>query len=215
MNSLFFSRFIPDSSGSRRGIPEIRLILVGNIGCGKTSTANTLLNESPNPIPALPSRENEVRHGVSEGRHLTIVETPRWYWNGKHIDSSVQSETGMALSLVAPGPHAFLILVPVGQCTGMDSQIPTELERVFGRGALEHSMVVLTCGDYLAGRDHDRYIRMDERELGTLVNECGGRWHVLNNRRLDDRQQVISLLEKVSFINLSHKSIPFFCHFVC
>ncbi|MCJ8729965.1 hypothetical protein PDJAM_G00112400 [Pangasius djambal] len=186
-----------DSSGSHGGIPEMRLILVGNIGCGKTLTADTLLNDSSSISALMPSRLSEVRHGVSEGRHLRVVETPRWYWKGEHIEVSVQRETERALSLVAPGPHAFLILVPVGQFTEMEGRIPTELERVFGRGALEHALVLLTCGDYLTGRDHDRYVKLDEPGLSAMVNECGGRWHVINNRRPEDRQQVISLLEKV------------------
>ncbi|XP_053494045.1 uncharacterized protein LOC128615751 [Ictalurus furcatus] len=186
-----------DSSGGPSNIPELRLILVGSIGCGKTLTADTLLNDSSSISTLIPSRLSEVRRGVSEGRHLRVVETPRWYWKGKHVDVSVQRETERALSLVAPGPHAFLILVPVGQVTEMDNQIPAELERVFGRGALEHSLVLLTCGDYLIGRDHERYMRQDEPRLGQMVNECGGRLHVINNRRPEDRQQVRSLLEKV------------------
>lgn len=198
--SLSLSSTILDSSGSRGGIPEVRLILVGNIGCGKTLTADNLLSDSSSISSLVPSRLSEVRHGVSEGRRLRIVETPRWYWKGEHIDANVQRETEKALSLVAPGPHAFLILVPVGQFTEMESQIPSELERVFGRGALEHSLVLLTCGDYLIGRDHDRYVRLDEPGLSTMINECGGRWHVINNRRPEDRQQVESLLEKVSVL---------------
>ncbi|KAI5108796.1 GTPase IMAP family member 8 isoform X1, partial [Silurus meridionalis] len=177
--------------------PELRLILVGNIGCGKTLTINTLLTDSASISPLVPSRVNEVRCGVSEGRRLKLVETPRWYWKGVHVDLSVQRETERALSLVAPGPHAFLILVPVGQFTEMECRIPAELERVFGRGALEHSLVLLTCGDYLTGRDHERYVSLEEPGLGAMVNECGGRWHVINNRRPNDRQQVRSLLEKV------------------
>ncbi|MCI4375805.1 hypothetical protein PGIGA_G00113720 [Pangasianodon gigas] len=186
-----------DSSGSHGGIPEMRLILVGNIGCGKSLTADTLLNDSSSISALMPSRLSEVRRGVSEGRHLRVVETPRWYWKGEHIDVNVQRETERALSLVAPGPHAFLILVPVGQFTEMEGRIPAELERVFGRGALQHSLVLLTCGDYLIGRDHDRYVKLGEPGLSAMVNECGGRWHVINNRRPEDRQQVISLLEKV------------------
>ncbi|KAF7711202.1 uncharacterized protein LOC124388938 [Silurus meridionalis] len=186
-----------DLSESQGGTPELRLILVGNIGCGKTLTINTLLTDSASISPLVPSRVNEVRCGVSEGRRLKLVETPRWYWKGVHVDLSVQRETERALSLVAPGPHAFLILVPVGQFTEMECRIPAELERVFGRGALEHSLVLLTCGDYLTGRDHERYVSLEEPGLGAMVNECGGRWHVINNRRPNDRQQVRSLLEKV------------------
>ncbi|KAK3575449.1 hypothetical protein QTP86_026705, partial [Hemibagrus guttatus] len=192
-----FCLCIPDSSLSHRSTPELRLILVGNIGCGKTLTADTLLSDSSSISALVPSRLSEVRHGICEGRHLRVVETPRWYWRGEHTEASVQRETERALSLVAPGPHAFLILVPVGQFTEMEARIPAELERVFGRGALGHTIVLLTCGDYLAGRDHDRYVRMGEPGLSRMVNECGGHWHVINNRRPEDREQVISLLEKV------------------
>ncbi|XP_026989277.2 uncharacterized protein LOC113634483 [Tachysurus fulvidraco] len=186
-----------DSSGSHSSTPELRLILVGNIGCGKTLTADTLLTDSSSISALVPSRLSEVRRGTCEGRHLKVVETPRWYWRGESLEINVQRETEKALSLVAPGPHAFLILVPVGQFTEMEGRIPAELERVFGRGALEHSLVLLTCGDYLSGRDHGTYIRKDELGLSAMVNECGGRWHVINNRKPEEREQVISLLEKV------------------
>lgn len=178
------------------------------MGCGKTLTADTLLNDSSSSSSLVSTRQNEVRSGVSEGQPLKVVETPRWYWKGEHIDISVKRETEKALGLVAPGPHAFLILVPVGQFTEMEGRIPAELECIFGKGALEHSIVLLTCGDYLIGRDHERYMRLDEPGLSAMVNDCGGRWHVINNRKPDDRQQVISLLEKVRFLKPFQKNYP-------
>lgn len=48
---------------------------------------------------------------------MTVVEAPRWYWNGGRMETSVRQETGRAVDLVAPGPHAILLLVPVSQFT--------------------------------------------------------------------------------------------------
>lgn len=48
---------------------------------------------------------------------MTVVEAPRWYWSGGHMEAGVRKETERALELAAPGPHAFLLLVPVGQFT--------------------------------------------------------------------------------------------------
>ena len=45
------------------------------------------------------------------------MEAPRWYWSGEHVEESVRKETERALTLTSPGPHAFLLLVPVGQFT--------------------------------------------------------------------------------------------------
>lgn len=200
MSPLFFLH--PDLrkewSGSPPGTPELRLVLVGNIGCGKSLTADTLLGQiSSGPQILTPSRLCEVRRSVSHGRRLTVVETPRWYWSGQDLESGVHRETERSLGLSAPGPHAFLILVPVGQFTEMERQIPAQLERVFGPGVLDHTLVLLTCGDYLLGRDDDQYLR-EEPQLKAMVERCGGRWHVINNRQPQDRHQVVSLLEKVS-----------------
>ncbi|XP_062852997.1 uncharacterized protein LOC134316536 [Trichomycterus rosablanca] len=179
---------------------ELRLILVGNIGCGKTLTADTLLGDFSSVGALLSTRLCEVRCGESEGCRLRLVETPRWYWKGEHIDSTVQTETERALSLTAPGPHAFLILVPVGQFTEVEGRIPAELERIFGKDALAHSLVLLTCGDYMMGRDVERYLSVDEPGLKAMVDRCGGHWHVINNRKPHNREQVVELLEKVKHL---------------
>lgn len=96
--------------------PELRLVLLGNIGCGKTSSADTILGQLSHILPSA-SRTCQVRKGTSEGRTVTLVEAPRWYWNGGKIEESVRKETARAMSLLASGPHAFLLLVPVHQFT--------------------------------------------------------------------------------------------------
>lgn len=105
-------------SGSYYGSshPEIRLVLVGNIGCGKTSSADTILGQL-SPISPSASRSCQLRQGVSVDRNVTLVEAPRWYWTGGKMEESVRKETKRAMTLVAPGPHAILLLVPVNQFT--------------------------------------------------------------------------------------------------
>lgn len=34
----------------------------------------------------------------------------------------------------------------------MEGRVPAELEEVFGKESLDHSLVLLTCGDYLMGK---------------------------------------------------------------
>ncbi len=96
--------------------PELRLVLLGNIGCGKTSSADTILGQLSHASPSA-SRSCQLRQGVPDGRNVTLVEAPRWYWAGGKMDDSVRKETERAMMLLAPGPHAFLLLVPVSQFT--------------------------------------------------------------------------------------------------
>ncbi|XP_028826844.1 uncharacterized protein LOC114785171 [Denticeps clupeoides] len=180
------------------GSPDLRLILLGNIDCGKTMTADNLLEQQGSSLGSSRStRLCHLRRGVSHSRWLTVVEAPRWYWSGGQIEAGVRAETQRALALTDPGPHAFLLLIPVGQFTEVEQLVPQEMEAIFGPGVLHHTMVVLTCGDYLISRSAEEYLRQDDQGLCRVVERCGGRYHVINNRRPNDMQQVLQLLEKV------------------
>lgn len=96
--------------------PDIRLILVGNIGCGKTTSADTILGQLT-PVSQGNSKSCQLRNGTFDSRSLTLVEAPRWYWSGGKMEESVRTETLRAMTLVEPGPHAILLLLPVNQFT--------------------------------------------------------------------------------------------------
>ncbi|KAM9363246.1 uncharacterized protein ABDE67_014581 isoform 2-T2 [Symphorus nematophorus] len=175
---------------------ELRLVLLGNIGCGKTASADSILGQL-SPIAPAASRSCQLRQGDSDGRSVTLVEAPRWYWTGGKMEDNVREETKRAMTLVAPGPHAILLLVPVSQFTEMEGRVPAELEEVFGEEALDHTLVLLTCGDYLMGRRAEEYLQKEHPGLRQIIERCGGRYHVINNRQQRDREQVRELLEKV------------------
>ncbi|CAM4619676.1 unnamed protein product [Leuciscus chuanchicus] len=180
-----------------RGSPsELCLVLVGSIGCGKTLTADTLLRQTSDLGSPASSRVSQIRRGLSEGRRLCVVETPRWYWRGKELEADIQKETRRSLSLSASGPFIFLFLIPIGEFTEMEQCIPDQLEHIFGQSILGHTLVLLTCGEYLMDRSLDEYLSKEEG-LQEVVRRCRGHCHVIRNRRSDDRQQVVSLLEKV------------------
>ncbi|XP_051985804.1 uncharacterized protein LOC127646307 [Xyrauchen texanus] len=182
------------SRQGRSSQSELCLVLVGSISCGKSLTADTLLGQSPSVRPS--SHECHVRRGLSAGRMLSVVETPRWYWRGRQLEADVQVETQRAPSFCVPEPPVFLILIPVGEFTEMEQRIPDELERMFGPSVLDRTLVLLTCGDYLMGRTIQECLRK-EAGLQEVVRRCHGHCHVINNRKPDDRQQVDTLLEKV------------------
>uniref|UniRef100_A0A3B5M3V6 AIG1-type G domain-containing protein n=1 Tax=Xiphophorus couchianus TaxID=32473 RepID=A0A3B5M3V6_9TELE len=71
---------------------DLRLLLLGNIGCGKTSSGDTILGQL-SPSNSDSSRICAQRQGVTEGRSVTIVEAPRWYWVGSNIDDDIKKET--------------------------------------------------------------------------------------------------------------------------
>ncbi|XP_038148372.1 uncharacterized protein LOC119788237 isoform X2 [Cyprinodon tularosa] len=175
---------------------DLRLVLLGNIGCGKTSTADTILGQL-SPVSPSAARSSTLRQGLTEGRRVTLVEAPRWFWIGCDMDEGVKKETQRGMSLVAPGPHAVLLLVPVNQFTEMEGRVPAELEKLFGTEVLDHTLVLLTCGDYLMGKTVEQYLQREHPGLRQVIERCGGRYHVFNNRQRQDKEQVQELLKKV------------------
>ncbi|XP_056891506.1 uncharacterized protein LOC130527258 isoform X1 [Takifugu flavidus] len=204
---ISFMAFLVQSSGTsmsghRTGSPygswgpEVRLVLLGNIGCGKTTSADTILGQL-SPVSVSSSRSCQLRSGTFDQRNVRLVEAPRWYWSGGKMEESVRKETQRAVTLVAPGLHAILLLVPVNQFTEMDSQVPAELQELFGEEVLAHTIVLLTCGDYLMRLKAEEYLQKQPPGLRGLIAQCGGRYHVFNNRQQQNREQVQQLLEKV------------------
>nr|XP_015809782.2 uncharacterized protein LOC107382236 [Nothobranchius furzeri] len=175
---------------------DLRLVLLGNIGCGKTSSGDTILGQV-SPVSSVTTRSCTLRQGYSDGRSVTLVEAPRWYWNGCKMEDGVRKETAQAMALLAPGPHAVLLLVPVNQFTEMEGRVPAELEEMFGKEVMDHTLVLLTCGDYLMGRTGEEYLQKEHPGLRQMIECCGGRYHIFNNRQQKNREQVHELLQKV------------------
>ncbi|KAG7281644.1 hypothetical protein CRUP_019156, partial [Coryphaenoides rupestris] len=165
---------------------DLRLVLLGTLGCGKTASADTILGQSGSSSTVsssssssfgLTSRLCVRRQGVAEGRRVTTVEAPRWYWSGQRVEDGVRRESQRVLQLAAPGPHAFLLLIPVCQFTEVEGRVPGEMKEVFGPEVLKHTLVLLTCGDYLAGQEDELYLQGEDpglREVDKMVAVNGG-----------------------------------------
>lgn len=126
------------------------------------------------------------------------------------MEADIRGETRQFLSSSVSGPCVFLILIPIGEFTEVEGRIPDQLERMFGPSVLGHTLVLLTCGEYLMGRSLDEYLGK-EVGLQEVVRRCHGRCHVISNRRPDDRQQVLTLLQKVTHWDRETASSAYLC----
>ncbi|XP_062341726.1 spidroin-1-like [Osmerus eperlanus] len=114
-------------------------------------------------------------------------------------EEETHAEIAKCVTLSAPGPHAFLLVIPLGRYTQDEARAVHKMAQIFGEGAVcDHTLVLFTHGDDLEGRGIEGYLRKEpQEELRGLVDRCGGRYHVLNNRDPGDVQQVRELLRKV------------------
>ncbi|KAM9745589.1 uncharacterized protein ACNS7B_009867 [Menidia menidia] len=202
---LRFQRVRQNRSLMREGlkpVTDIRIVLLGAKGSGKSSSLNTILGREGGRAPGRTARCH-AGEGVVFGRRVTVVDTPGWWMNYFCDESSLfdRREIVLGLSLCPPGPHVFLLVV--------------RLDRAFAhthrRAAREHlelisphvwSRLVLlfTVGDWLGGTTTEQYIESEGEPLRWLVEKCGNRYHVLNNKTRGDGFQVRELIGKIEEI---------------